>query len=1230
MNKVYQAGLEMEKSGHDVQLQLQELQKLNRRNPVTERIYGSYLNDILCLHEEAETHLRVGRQAERSEDADDLGGKDDTKYFLNDDTVVITISAMPDSMGRIIKASNGILKLFEYSPYDLIGHDVNILMPYFIAATHKTFIENYLASGVPRILGQPIETLAADKEQYLFKVQLYVRQFYDMRHGSIFVGLLHLVAQDQALLVTNEYGRLLGISASAAQELGGLPPSLFKENFVYIFYIWPSMVIDKSKDLVAEYMGIDGNTTISFSVPKNLIGVAQSIRNEQLDYGMGKKEESEAVNIPAAVAARTSKLSKFNRAGSVRDLKGSRFFAMLNYNDATSVQKSCKIRRISYGESGLITLKEITFRRAQEVVDRESSPRNGEKDYESRFIDQPPSPKKKKRSSEDTDQWKGALENGERRPSLSPYLVGQAENSPLVFRGYTVNPHNKTRESLPPLKPAESEKHPVSTGLNTPTQKKKKKIKPRKHGKKSPPDVSPNKAEKKPADSESESQDSTDKRLKKARQCSPGHEKSLGSNKRIPERANNKTFDVAKDDDKSSLAAFVRVSLVKELAGLRNVSYTQYYPSCVQRLSWGLMLTYLVGITCAIAQYVLNARIHSEITSVDDILSKARILPYIQIYQDTLSLELMNPNYTGGAMLNETLRNSYYNYANIDYEGQYSYLNYSAWKRLELYNEAENLQRTDAELLLKVRSFYSQTHVDEVNPTNVSAHFSQFTNQKSTDYMQLYSALSLYTDQAVVLYNGLASTSYIDPNSASAKYIVENAFQELFQYTMVAPTTILADEGRHILTVINYVSIGFSCGIALLSVACVALLLPVLFRIKDAQIMTLQLITEINQESIRKQINNCTMFLNFVQLNTFHSTHRDVILDNDSSREATGSEQEQEEDTASLNDSKTPEGKKHSKRDDDSSSSPTTREHRRRSRLQKQREFAGDTCKHLLKFMIPVVIFNVYFTITCIYPRSLYRNINQHMDEFTMLYKQINNNAIVYSLMLNLLANKGRAYVLGVPVAKYIASFCTNLVYEQKNIMTHRSEYHSYYSNKYEGIYQSVMRENTCTALTGINATECAELQAGGLTKGLYYSNMAFTKNLVDILELFIEHSSSASIAAYSKELMNGDTMISSEVLYRKYYYLGYLTVIHAIDDSIESAINEAEPVLYCVFGIFVLFLLMSLVAQRTCYINVLLQDLFSSKAMLTTIPVDIILNSPRLRSYIMECSTDIMGDVSA
>lgn len=95
-----------------------------------------------------------------------------------------------NSKGIIEEANEATIKLFEYSMEEMIGQNVNMLMPQDYAVKHDEFIANFVHSGKPKIIGIGREVTGRKKNGIEFPFWLAVSEV-KLSDRSIFTGFVH-------------------------------------------------------------------------------------------------------------------------------------------------------------------------------------------------------------------------------------------------------------------------------------------------------------------------------------------------------------------------------------------------------------------------------------------------------------------------------------------------------------------------------------------------------------------------------------------------------------------------------------------------------------------------------------------------------------------------------------------------------------------------------------------------------------------------------------------------------------------------------------------------------------------------------------------------------------------------------------------------------------------------------------------------------------------------------
>ena len=96
-----------------------------------------------------------------------------------------------DQTGTIVLYNAACERLFGYAAGDVLGRNVNLLMPSPDRENHDAYLQNYLKSGIAGIIGIGRDVTGCRKDGSTFPMHLSVGELSRTRDGPLFVGTIH-------------------------------------------------------------------------------------------------------------------------------------------------------------------------------------------------------------------------------------------------------------------------------------------------------------------------------------------------------------------------------------------------------------------------------------------------------------------------------------------------------------------------------------------------------------------------------------------------------------------------------------------------------------------------------------------------------------------------------------------------------------------------------------------------------------------------------------------------------------------------------------------------------------------------------------------------------------------------------------------------------------------------------------------------------------------------------
>ena len=171
--------------------QFRKLSEMNPNHIKCLQIYGNFLKDIVNDYQEGQKILEKADYIDKSSMVNkQLVHSDVVKYGENSNTCIITCSGNLNEIGLVMNCNNEITRILNYSKNDLIGRNINSIMPPVISQYHNAFMMRYFETSKSEILCTEREVFPINKKGYLVPCTLMIKILPNLDEGIRIVGFL--------------------------------------------------------------------------------------------------------------------------------------------------------------------------------------------------------------------------------------------------------------------------------------------------------------------------------------------------------------------------------------------------------------------------------------------------------------------------------------------------------------------------------------------------------------------------------------------------------------------------------------------------------------------------------------------------------------------------------------------------------------------------------------------------------------------------------------------------------------------------------------------------------------------------------------------------------------------------------------------------------------------------------------------------------------------------------
>lgn len=375
-NLIYKEGIEM----FDLNLAI---------NKTFERIKGIYWNyEIMKLYSDYQKYI-IGDIIEAesiqnsvvinniTDSLKEINIKKKEFYFSHDSSLVMAQFTKDKSI--ITKVTESIQNLFGYLPNQILGKELEMIIPPFFQKYHSSFVNFHLKTGVRRVIGKERFLYGYHKEKYIFPVELNV-MILPTNNRMSYLGCIRRINENQSVLLVEPNGKIDCLTKEALLKLK-YENSFFLEKDIYIYHTCINYIKNKflKENIDPEEFILTPNLNIRLSFCRNIVFIEQIkeslqrifLKTSKKKLGKKKKleeliniieENREVANI-IEIDTETTELV-FNLG--VNDIKKSILVMKLE----TSIQNNLKLDSIWSSQIEKRNMKQIKGKKKNEVEKR--------------------------------------------------------------------------------------------------------------------------------------------------------------------------------------------------------------------------------------------------------------------------------------------------------------------------------------------------------------------------------------------------------------------------------------------------------------------------------------------------------------------------------------------------------------------------------------------------------------------------------------------------------------------------------------------------------------------------------------------------------------------------------------------------------------------------------------------------------------------------------------------
>lgn len=1201
LNVLHKLGLSITNCNRQNDEIWRQLYKINPNHSKTLNNYGSYLKDIQNNEETGSILLKRGKTLEAGPAE---GDRTDFSIMFAEDTAIIVMSAgNKETQGKIVKTNAGITQLFNYNPLEVVGHDVNILMPKEIGDWHNQFLEDFFKTGKEKVINNEREFYAVRRGGDLICISTLVKLVPSLKDDIQYIGLIRQRYKESQFILTNAVGRIDSMSESLIGQLD-VPQSFLRDNEVYVQFLFPDLATleeGKDKTLRTLFDRLQGKFALTFILPRSFASIVQNYskslnmtakeREQDLDKSresiVNDPDEATAQKLPKSVM----KIARFIYGGEFNEgevkktsniLKDAIDYELTDKRETWQIE----IKELDYGD-GKCRLKAFRILSGKETNEGDSEKYSDFKaSLRKRFV----------REGEMLPQSKVECEEKlESRSSINVNEANEVKEERWETENFAIKPlpmdqPNEENEPSGYINDSMAEQAHLAASTSIIQDRLQKETYLQKQ------------------QEHYTDQEKVIKDLLKGHQPlkKPGDE-SEDKAKASQDECNSSEGEMS--DEIGSIASGTK-SLMKRIRVLRNAVYEEYCPSSVMQLIHVGRFVVLALLLISLLYFLITRELYSNLKeNVANVKYMRDRLNYIIAMGGcTRTLMLLNPENGTITGVNREGEDYYLDgFEGKEIEGRSS-MNYQEWTFYCVDQSSKGAKEAQNGISTGSYTFDKETQ-ELINPSSVKVSYKEETQIEGHFSLDCWSAI------ISLIIHGLKvkdiALSQILPQNPSIYYIMENSFNNIMSAISLSMEYMEKETEKKVDNNVTTIMILLIVASASIAVS-VLLILRVAIKVSNNKEAILKLFMDIPSKSVKEQLGKCRRY--FGTLRDFDKMdfgEREAgIEDGDAERKDDRDNTQDEEDGRNK---------------DETEHLVDGQERKSLAQAAKQKKYkpySKNLLILLVQFSLFVVVFEGYFVIIFVRSSIFLADLMDLVSEFVITSSQSYSYSLLYQTFQECVGTHGSSHIEHVNSEEYLFRLMDKLVMDQEEFLKQHSENLNLGSGEYDELFDALMYGDICEHMFSSMRADCEKYTV--LTRGLHSASIEHLYLVREFVVVYLA-SKSAPNQTNTISLMNDEKVASSERMVKRYFTRVYRRLLLEMKSGLNKKIDREGIVIMICFIVFAVFLLLYYVSLWTLFVESTRNSLWVTKCMLGIIPVKTILEVQNIKNFLVDSSKGLM-----